>query len=102
MATYSTSISSSRHWSISGHASPAAYAQNAKPSKPGSPTPVDAVRIAFSSPGLFDFDVDELHQRQPEDPSLIRPIPPALPTQRDALLASAAVLDEKLRPTAHA
>src|ERR1700680_2766494 len=37
------------------HASPAAYAQNAKPSKPGSPTPVDAVRIAFSSPGLPHF-----------------------------------------------
>jgi hypothetical protein len=45
---------------------------------------------------LFDFVVDELHPREPEDPSRIGTMRRALQNQRDDLLAFAGVLDEKL------
>jgi hypothetical protein len=45
---------------------------------------------------LFDLIVDELHQREPEDPSRIGTMRLALQNQRDDLLAFAGVLDEKL------
>ena len=45
---------------------------------------------------LFDFVVDELQQREPEDPSRIGTLRRALQNQRDGLLAFAAVLDQKL------
>jgi hypothetical protein len=45
---------------------------------------------------LFDFIVDELHQREAEDPSRIGTMRVALQNQRDDLLAFAGVLDEKL------
>src|SRR6202051_1090093 len=45
---------------------------------------------------LFDFVVDELHQREPEDPSRIGTMRRALQNQRDDLLAFAGVLHEKL------
>lgn len=45
---------------------------------------------------LFDFIVAELRQRECLDPSRIRPVRTALQKQRDALLAFAGVLDEKL------
>jgi hypothetical protein len=51
---------------------------------------------------LFDFVVDELHQREPEDPSRIGTMRRALQNQRDDLLAFAGVLDEKLDAIAHA
>ena len=51
---------------------------------------------------LFDFVVDELHQREPEDPSRIGSMRRALQNQRDDLLAFAGVLDEKLDAIAHA
>ncbi len=45
---------------------------------------------------LFDFIVDELTRREPEDRQRIRPVRIALQNQRDDLLAFAGVLDEKL------
>lgn len=45
---------------------------------------------------LFDFIVEELHQREQEDPSRIGAVRCALQNQRDDLLAFAGVLDEKL------
>jgi hypothetical protein len=45
---------------------------------------------------LFDFVVDELHQREPEDPSRIGTMRVALQNQRDDLLAFVGVLDDKL------
>jgi hypothetical protein len=45
---------------------------------------------------LFDFIVDELVQREPEDVRRIRPLRVALQNQRDDLLALASVLDTKL------
>jgi hypothetical protein len=51
---------------------------------------------------LFDFVVDELHQREPEDPSRIGTMRLALQTQRDDLLAFAGVLDAKLAAIARA
>jgi hypothetical protein len=51
---------------------------------------------------LFDFVVDELHQREPEDPSRIGTMRVALQNQRDDLLAFAGVLDAKLAAIARA
>jgi len=51
---------------------------------------------------LFDFVVDELHQREPEDPSRIGTMRVALQNQRDDLLAFAGVLDAKLDVIARA
>ena len=51
---------------------------------------------------LFDFVVDELHQREPEDPSRIGTMRRALQNQRDDLLAFARVLDDKLAAIARA
>src|SRR3954470_18628665 len=45
---------------------------------------------------LFDFIVEELAGREPEDPQRIRPLRGALQHQRDNLLAFAGVLDTKL------
>ena len=45
---------------------------------------------------LFDFLVEELAQREPEDARRIRPVRVALQNQRDDLLAFAGVLDNKL------
>jgi hypothetical protein len=45
---------------------------------------------------LFDFIVEELAGREPEDPQRIRPLRVALQNQRDNLLAFAGVLDTKL------
>ena len=45
---------------------------------------------------LFDFIVAELRQQERLDPPRIRPVRTALEKQRDALLAFAGVLDEKL------
>jgi len=45
---------------------------------------------------LFDFVVEELASREPEDARRIRPVRVALQTQRDTLLAFAGVLDAKL------
>ena len=45
---------------------------------------------------LFDFIVEELARREPEDARRIRPVRVALQNQRDDLLAFAGVLDEKL------
>ena len=45
---------------------------------------------------LFDFIVEELANREPEDPRRIRPVRVALRNQRDNLLGFAGVLDEKL------
>jgi len=45
---------------------------------------------------LFDFLVEELAAREPEDPRRIRPVRVALQNQRDHLLAFAGVLDDKL------
>ena len=45
---------------------------------------------------LFDFIVEELARREPEDVGRIRPVRVALQNQRDDLLAFAGVLDEKL------
>ena len=63
MAMCFTSVSSSKPSSTSGHASPVAYARNAKHSKSGSPTPVDAVGTAFSPPGLPNC-VPSMHDSQ--------------------------------------
>jgi len=45
---------------------------------------------------LFDFVVEELARREPEDARRIRPVRVALQNQRDTLLAFAGVLDNKL------
>jgi hypothetical protein len=45
---------------------------------------------------LFDFIVEALTRREPEDRQRIRPVRIALQNQRDHLLAFAGVLDEKL------
>jgi len=45
---------------------------------------------------LFDFVVEELARREPEDARRIRPVRVALQNQRDDLLAFAGVLDQKL------
>ncbi len=51
---------------------------------------------------LFDFIVEELTAREPEDPRRIRPVRVALQNQRDHLLAFAGVLDAKLADIAQA
>ncbi len=51
---------------------------------------------------LFDFVVEELVAREPEDPRRIRPVHVALQNQRDTLLAFAGVLDAKLADIARA
>ncbi len=51
---------------------------------------------------LFDFIVEELVAREPEDPRRIRPVRVALQNQRDDLLAFAGVLDDKLAAIARA
>jgi len=51
---------------------------------------------------LFDFIVEELPRREPEDARRIRPVRVALQNQRDDLLAFAGVLDQKLADIARA
>jgi len=51
---------------------------------------------------LFDFVVEELASREPEDARRIRPVRVALQNQRDDLLAFAGVLDQKLADIAQA
>ena len=51
---------------------------------------------------LFDFVVEELARREPEDARRIRPVRVALQNQRHDLLAFAGVLDEKLTAIAQA
>jgi len=51
---------------------------------------------------LFDFIVEELVRREPEDPRRIRPLRVALQNQRDSVLAFAGVLDAKLTAIAQA
>jgi hypothetical protein len=51
---------------------------------------------------LFDFIVEELAKREPEDVRRIRPLRVALQNQRDDLLAFADVLDAKLADIAQA
>jgi hypothetical protein len=51
---------------------------------------------------LFDFIVEELTHREPEDPGRIRPVRVAPQNQRDDLLGFASVLDEKLAAIARA
>ena len=51
---------------------------------------------------LFDFVVEQLAQREPEDVRRIRPVRVALQNQRDDLLAFAGVLDAKLAGIARA
>jgi len=51
---------------------------------------------------LFDFIVEELWRREPEDARRIRPVRVALQNQRDDLLAFAGVLDDKLAAIARA
>jgi len=51
---------------------------------------------------LFDFIVEELTRREPEDARRIRPVRVALQNQRDTLLAFAGVLDDKLAAIARA
>jgi len=51
---------------------------------------------------LFDFIVEELAAREPEDARRIRPVRVALQNQRDDLLAFAGVLDQKLADIAQA
>ncbi len=51
---------------------------------------------------LFDFIVEELAQREPEDARRIRPVRVALQNQGDGLLAFAGVLDQKLADIAQA
>jgi hypothetical protein len=51
---------------------------------------------------LFDFIVEELARREPEDARRIRPLRVALQNQRDDLLAFAGVLDAKLASVAKA
>ena len=58
--------------------------------------------LSLAGPGvgvrqeMFDFVAAELHRREHEDVRRIRPMRVALQSQRDALLAFAKVLDEKL------
>jgi len=59
--------------------------------------PAQATRQA-----LFDFIVEELARREPEDARRIRPVRVALQNQRDDLLAFAGVLDAKLADIAQA
>ena len=51
---------------------------------------------------LFDFLVDELAHREPEDVRRVRPVRVALQNQRVDLLAFDGVLDAKLADTAQA
>jgi len=51
---------------------------------------------------LFDFVIEELARREPEDARRIRPVRVALQNQRDDLLAFAGVLDQKLADIAQA
>jgi len=51
---------------------------------------------------LFDFIVEELARREPEDARRIRPVRVALQNQRNDLLAFAGVLDDKLAAIARA
>jgi len=51
---------------------------------------------------LFDFVVEELARREPEDARRIRPVRVALQNQRDTVLAFAGVLDQKLADIAQA
>ena len=51
---------------------------------------------------LFDFIVEELARREPDDPRRIRTVRIALQNQRDDLLGFAGVLDEKLIAIAQA
>jgi len=51
---------------------------------------------------LFDFIVEELARREPEDARRVRPMRVALQNQRDTLLAFAGVLDDKLADIAQA
>ena len=51
---------------------------------------------------LFDFVVEELARREPEDVRRIRTLRVALQNQRDELLAFASVLDAKLADVAQA
>ena len=51
---------------------------------------------------LFDFLVEELARREPEDARRVRPVRVALQNQRDTLLAFAGVLDGKLADIARA
>src|ERR1700723_1681946 len=51
---------------------------------------------------LFDFVVEELVRREPEDARRIRPVRVALQNQRDDLLAFAGILDTKLAAIAQA
>ncbi len=51
---------------------------------------------------LFDFIVEKLAQREPEDARRIYPVRVALQNQRDTLLAFAGVLDDKLAGIAQA
>jgi hypothetical protein len=51
---------------------------------------------------LFDFIVEELVRREPEDARRIRPVRVALQNQRNDLLAFAGVLDDKLADIARA
>ncbi len=51
---------------------------------------------------LFDFIVEELAAREPEDARRLRPVRVALQNQRDDLLAFAGVLDAKLAEIARA
>ena len=51
---------------------------------------------------LFDFIVEELTKREPEDARRIRPLRVALQNQRDNLLGFASVLDAKLSAIAQA
>jgi len=51
---------------------------------------------------LFDFIVEELAAREPEDARRIRPVRVALQNQRDGLLAFTGVLDAKLADIAQA
>jgi len=55
-----------------------------------------------SAPTPFDFIVEELARREPEDARRIRPVRVALQNQRDDLLAFAGVLDAKLADIAQA
>jgi len=51
---------------------------------------------------LFDFIVEELWRREPEDARRIRPVRVSLQNQRDDLLAFAGVLDDKLAAVSRA
>jgi hypothetical protein len=68
----------------------------------------DVLALALAGPALatrrelFDFIVEELAARKPEDPRRIRLVRVALQNQRDQLLAFAGVLDDKLADIAQA